>query len=211
MITYGVWRWRPGPFILKRYLSLERAARAGRVVPGADRRRRARLRAGRPRRRQDARPHAVPGTALERQDLPVRAGAQRLRSARRPPLPEPLRDLAREIAAAAGMTLDAGPVHPQLLRPRGPHGPASGQGRKRRRSPPACRSSRSRSATPRDSCSAGCAGAIRSRRCCSSRATRLSSAVRPGSATTACRGSSPATAPPELGLTGRFNLTFRQY
>ena len=143
--------------------------------------------------------------------LPVRGGAQRLTIARTvPPLPEPFRDLARGIAHRRRCR-SMPTLHSQLLRSRGPHGAASGQGRKRAVARPlACRSSRFLSVTPRAFFSADCGGAIRSRRCCSNPATRLCSAARRGSATTACRASSRSTAPPELGLEGRFNLTFRR-
>ena len=103
------------------------------------------------------------------------------------------------------------PLHPQLLRRRRPHGTAPGQGRERRvaRGRRAGRVGVARRhgavSVRRD-----CAVAIRSRRSRSSRATRSSSAVRRGCAITASRGIVPGTAPPELGLTGRFNLTFRR-
>ena len=108
MVTYRMMEIAPGAFHLARYLSLERQRALVDECRALDRRRRAGLRAGRARRRQDARAHAVPRPALERQDLHVRADAQRFRrpagaaAARRAS-----RALARDIAASAGMTLDA--------------------------------------------------------------------------------------------------------
>ena len=135
-----LWRSRPARTLLQRYLSLRTAACARGDVSRACRRCGARLRAGRPWRREDACPHAVPRSTLERQDVPLRADARDYDSARSHHCLSSSRELAREIARAVAMEIDAGPLHPELLRRRGPHGPAPGQGRKRlRRWRPACR------------------------------------------------------------------------
>ena len=74
-----------------------------------------------------------------------------------------------------------------------------------------CRSSRCRSATRRGSCSAGRGAAIRWTPILLESGDAF---VFGGPARLRYHGVSrivPGTAPPELGMTGRFNLTFRQY
>ena len=121
----------------------------------------------------------------------TRSGFRRRCPCRR--CPTTSRALAREHRRVGRHVAGPGHLHHQLLRRRRPDGAAPGQGRERAsRSPPACRSSRCRSATPRGFCSAGRAAATRSRRCCWSRATRSCSAAPRGCAITACRASSQA-------------------
>ena len=101
----GSWKSPPAPITCRAIFSRP-AAGARRSLPRADRRRRARLRASRPRRWQDARADAVPGTPLEREDLSIRGHARRLRRFAGPPLPPELRALAQEIAARRGWRID---------------------------------------------------------------------------------------------------------
>ena len=205
------WRSRRARFTCAGYLSVaDQRALVG-PVPRARRRRRAGLRADRARRRQDARPHAVPRPPLEREDVPLRDAPHRLR--------RPAGAAAARRLRAAGARHRAGgrhdarrrPLHPELLRRRRPDGAAPGQGRER---------ASLAAGLPVVSVSLGDTARflfgglrrrIRSRRGCWSQATRSSSAVRRACAITACRASCPDTAPPELELAGRFNLTFRQY
>ena len=188
-----------------------RAARDLRALPVPDGWSRRRVRAGRPRRRQDARPHAVPGPALERQDLPLRADAHATSTtSRRRRCPTTFARSRATLARSAGMTLDAGPLHHELLRRRGPDGPAPGQGRE-----PSARSPR---ALPVVSVSlgdtarflfGGAAARPGARRCSLESGDAF---VFGGPARLRYHGVSrilPGTAPPELGLDGRFNLTFR--
>ena len=105
-----------------------------------------------------------------------------------PPLPAAFRDLARGIAASAGMGLDADLCILNYYEAGGRMGCIRTRTRVRSRWPPACRSCRSRLATRRGFYLEGCAAAIRSKRCFSNLGTPLSLAAQPGCAITACRG-----------------------
>ena len=109
-----------------------------------------------------------------------------------PPLPDDVHARSRATSrASVGHDARRRSLHPQLLRRRRPDGAAPGQGRERaidrRRAAGGVGVARRHGAVSvRRDCGAG----IRSRRGCSNRATRSSSAARRGCAITACRASS---------------------
>ena len=181
----------PGATWLKGYLAPDEQQRRHRARSFDSRWTCGRLRADRSRRWQDARADGVPRAPLESADVSVRGDPGRLR-------PRAGRARAGRVGAdglgdcARGrLRCSAGYLSDQLVRQRRTHGAAPGQGREprvdRSRAFP---SSPCRSAIRHGSFLAVFGGATRSRRSCSSRATRSSSAGLPGSAITASPESS---------------------
>ena len=204
MVTYGRWRSRRARSTSRDICRSTQQRALVDVVPRAHRRRGARATsrscAAAARCTCGCCASAVTGTARRYSYEATRSDYDDLAV---PPLPEPLRDLAREIAAAAGMALE-----PDLCilnyydrdGRMGLHQDKDESAESLAAGLPVV--SVSLGDTARVSCSADCGGAIRSRRCCSSPATGLCSAARRGCAITACPASCRVSAPPELGLDG---------
>ncbi len=153
------------------------------------------------------------GTALERKDVQLRAEPFRLRRPAGAAAARPVfRALAREIAAAAGMTLDADLCILNYYDADGRMGLHQDKDES---------AASIAAGVPVVSISLGDTArflfggtaAPRSgrRRCCSNRATRSCSAAPRGCGITACRESCRAPRRAELDMTGRLNLTFRQF
>ena len=185
---------------------------ADRGLPRLDGWRRARIRPDCPGRREDARAHAVPGAALERQDVSAtnRAAAD-YDQLPAPPLPDVFRGIAREIAIAVGMALEPDVCILNYYERDGRMGLHQDKDES---------DGSIAAGVPVVSVSLGDTARFLfggTRRRDPVQAIPLESGdafVFGGPARLRYHGVSrivPATAPPELGLAGRFNLTFRQY
>jgi alkylated DNA repair protein (DNA oxidative demethylase) len=128
-----------------------------------------------------------------------------------PPIPDEFRALARRLARVRRHDARSGRLHHELLRRRGPDGPAPGQGRDR---------ALARRGLPVVSVSIGDTarflfGGTKRRDAVQTISLASGDAfVFGGPARLRYHGVSrilPGTSPPELGFDGRFNLTFRQY